>query len=261
MLAGYFFCIIPTFSANFLVENLVYIINYFIFALQTRMKPSAQHNFINNYNLSIAMEKTNLPEAQSLELITSMINDTRNRLARNSGTPFLIWGYTTVVIALLNCVTTYLQLSHYWNFSWFAIPFIGWIGMMLFNKEDKGARNIIDRVISIIWCVLSVAYLWIFIGSAIYRAPILYYTILLMGVGTLITGLVLRHKTTQCCGIGAMICSLAYPLFTFLVLKSDIATINILKSWAWVEIAYFAAVFFVMMVIPGHILNRKYNRK
>ncbi|MBQ5359021.1 MAG: hypothetical protein IIU61_06225, partial [Alistipes sp.] len=125
----------------------------------------------------------------------------------------------------------------------------------------KGARNIIDRVISIIWCVLSAAYLWIFIGSTIYRAPILYYTILFMGVGTLITGLVLRHKTTQYCGIGAMICSLAYPLFTFLVLKCDIQTINMLKSWAWVEIAYFAAVFFVMMVIPGHILNRKYNRK
>ena len=207
------------------------------------------------------MEKTNFTEAQSLELITSMINDTRNRLARNSGTPFLIWGYTTVAIALLNCVTTYLQLSHYWNFSWFAIPFIGWIGMMRFYKKDKGARNIIDRVISIIWCVLSVAYLWIFIGSTVYRAPILYYTILLMGVGTLITGLVLRHRTTQCCGIGAMICSLAYPLFTFLVLKCDIQTINMLKSWAWVEIAYFAAVFFVMMVIPGHILNHKYNRK
>ena len=206
------------------------------------------------------MEKTNLTEAQSLELITSMINDTRNRLARNSGTPFLIWGYTTVAIALLNCVTTYLQLSHYWNFSWFAIPFIGWIGMMLFNKEDKGARNIIDRVISIMWCVLSIAYLWIFIGSAIYRAPILYYTILFMGVGTLITGLVIHHKTTQYCGIGAMICSLAYPLFTFLVLKSDIATINILKSWAWVEIAYFAAIFFVMMIVPGHILNYKYRK-
>lgn len=207
------------------------------------------------------MENNNLTEAQSLELITSMINDTRNRLARNSGTPFLIWGYTTVAIALLNCITTYLQLSHYWNFSWFAIPFIGWIGMMLFYKKDKGARNIIDRVISIVWCVLSVAYLWIFIGSTVYRAPILYYTILLMGVGTLITGLVLRHRTTQCCGVGAMVCSLAYPLFTFLVLKCDIQTINMLKSWAWIEIAYFAAIFFVMMVIPGHILNHKYNRK
>ena len=207
------------------------------------------------------MEKTNLTEAQSLELITSMINDTRNRLARNSGTPFLIWGYTTVAIALLNCVTTYLHLSHYWNFSWFAIPFIGWIGMMLFYKKDKGARNIIDRVISIIWCVLSVAYLWIFIGSTVYRAPILYYTILLMGVGTLITGLVLRHRTTQCCGVGAMICSLAYPFSIYLIHKSDIATITMLQCWAWIEIAYFAAIFFLMMVIPGHILNHKYNRK
>ncbi|MBE6199416.1 MAG: hypothetical protein E7138_03850 [Rikenellaceae bacterium] len=206
------------------------------------------------------MENNNLTEAQSLELITSMINDTRNRLARNSGTPFLIWGYTTVAIALLNCVTTYLQLSHYWNFSWFAIPFIGWIGMMLFYKKDKGARNIIDRVISIIWCVLSVAYLWIFIGSTVYRAPILYYTILLMGVGTLITGLVLRHRTTQCCGIGAMICSLAYPFSIYLIHKSDIATITMLQSWAWIEIAYFAAIFFVMMVVPGHILNYKYRK-
>ncbi len=206
------------------------------------------------------MENNNFTEAQSLELITSMINDTRNRLARNSGTPFLIWGYTTVAIALLNCVTTYLQLSHYWNFSWFAIPFIGWIGMMLFYKKDKGARNIIDRVISIIWCVLSVAYLWIFIGSTVYRAPILYYTILLMGVGTLITGLVLRHRTTQCCGIGAMICSLAYPFSIYLIHKSDIATITMLQSWAWIEIAYFAAIFFVMMVVPGHILNYKYRK-
>ncbi len=206
------------------------------------------------------MENNNFTEAQSLELITSMINDTRNRLARNSGTPFLIWGYTTVAIALLNCVTTYLQLSHYWNFSWFAIPFIGWIGMMLFYKKDKGARNIIDRVISIIWCVLSVAYLWIFIGSTVYRAPILYYTILLMGVGTLITGLVIRHKTTQYCGIGAMICSLAYPLIGLLALKNSIVTIPMLRSWAWIEIAYFAAIFFVMMVVPGHILNYKYRK-
>ena len=207
------------------------------------------------------MENKNLTEAQSLELITSMIQDSRTRLARNSGTPFLIWGYTTIAVSLFNALTLYLGWSGSWGWSWFAIPVVGWVGMMLLGKTEPSARNYIDRVISIIWCVLSIAYLWIFIGSTIYRAPILYYTILLMGVGTLITGLVIRHKTTQYCGIGAMICSLAYPLFTFLVLKCDIQTINMLKSWAWVEIAYFAAIFFVMMVIPGHILNRKYNRK
>ena len=264
MLAGYFFHTISTFSVNFLVENLVYIINYFIFALQTRMKPSAQHNFFNNYNLYIAMEKTNLTEAQSLELITSMINDTRNRLARNSGTPFLIWGYTTVAIALLNSITTYLQLSYYWNFSWYAIPLIGWIGMMLFNKKDKGARNIIDRVISIIWSVLGITFIWVFIGAWLYGSSILYYTILIMGVGTIMTGLILRHNITLWCGCSAMICSIVYPIVYFLISKDVInpeITASLYKLWTWSSKLYFATIFLVMMVVPGHILNHKYNRK
>lgn len=206
------------------------------------------------------MTNKHLNEAESLELITSMIQDTRARLARNSGTPFLIWGYTTVAIALLNSITTYLELSYYWNFSWFAIPVIGWIGMMLFNKKENGARNIIDRVIAIVWGVLGVSFIWIYIGALIYGNSILYYSVFIMGIGTLITGLVIRHKTTQYCGIGALICALAFPLVNFVLLKNDLVTIPELRSWVWVEIAYFAVIFFFMMVVPGHILNHKYNR-
>ena len=208
----------------------------------------------------ITMTNKHLNEAESLELITSMIQDTRARLARNSGTPFLIWGYTTVAIALLNSITTYLELSYYWNFSWFAIPIIGWIGMMLFNKKENGARNIIDRVIAIVWGVLGVSFIWIYIGALIYDNSILYYSVFIMGIGTLITGLVIRHKTTQYCGIGALICALAFPLVNFVLLKNDLVTIPELRSWVWVEIAYFAVIFFFMMVVPGHILNHKYNR-
>lgn len=206
------------------------------------------------------MTNKHLNEAESLELITSMIQDTRARLARNTGTPFLIWGYTTVAIALLNSITTYLELSYYWNFSWFAIPVIGWIGMMLFNKKENGARNIIDRVIAIVWGVLGVSFIWIYIGALIYDNSILYYSVFIMGIGTLITGMVIRHKTTQYCGIGALICALAFPLVNIVLLKNDLVTIPELRSWVWVEIAYFAVIFFFMMVVPGHILNHKYNR-
>ena len=206
------------------------------------------------------MTNKHLNEAEGLELITSMIQDTRARLARNSGTPFLIWGYTTVAIALLNSITRYLELSYYWNFSWFAIPVIGWIGMMLFNKKENGARNIIDRVIAIVWGVLGVSFIWIYIGALIYDNSILYYSVFIMGIGTLITGLVIRHKTTQYCGIGALICALAFPLVNFVLLKNDLVTIPELRSWVWVEIAYFAVIFFFMMVVPGHILNHTYNR-
>ena len=44
------------------------------------------------------MEEKKLNEQESLALITSMINDTRERLAENSGRPFLIWGYTSIAV-------------------------------------------------------------------------------------------------------------------------------------------------------------------
>lgn len=86
------------------------------------MKPSAQHNFINNYNLSIAMEKTNLTEAQSLELITSMINDSRARLARNSGTPYLIWGYTMIAMFTIVIILQMLLEGNWVYFNLATLP-------------------------------------------------------------------------------------------------------------------------------------------
>lgn len=38
-----------------------------------------------------------LNEKESLELIAQMIQNTKSRMTRNSGAPFLIWGYTGTV--------------------------------------------------------------------------------------------------------------------------------------------------------------------
>ena len=64
------------------------------------------------------MQENKMTEAQSLELITSMINDSRSRLARNSGTPFLIWGYTTVVVSLLVYFMTSYKLQNAGPHEW-----------------------------------------------------------------------------------------------------------------------------------------------
>ena len=48
------------------------------------------------------MEEKRLDAQESIELITRMIRNTRRRLERHSGRPYLVWGYTTVVISLLN---------------------------------------------------------------------------------------------------------------------------------------------------------------
>ena len=208
-------------------------------------KPQKQKN-LNYYNYLI-MEKTHLTEAQSLELITSMINDSRSRLARNSGTPFLIWGYTTIAVSLFNALALYSGWSYAWAWSWFAIPVIGWIGMLLFNKHEPSARNYIDRIVSTI-----------FIAAVIFGCSISFLTVVIMGIGTVLTGCVIKHRTTTICGWAAMGASLLFPAIYYVAKSGGVGSFA--DFWIWGELVFFAIIFLVMMVIPGHILNHKYNK-
>ena len=205
------------------------------------------------------MENNKLSEAQSLELITSMIQDSRSRLARNSGTPFLIWGYTTVAVSLFNALALYLGWSHAWAWSWFTIPVIGWLGMMLLFKQEPSARNYIDRIVSMIWVVIGLSFAWLFVGAIVFGCSISFLTVVVMGIGTVLTGCVIKHRTTAICGWAAMCASLIFPIVYFIMAKSGSAS-AISEVWIWGELIVFALIFLVMMVIPGHILNHKYNK-
>lgn len=208
------------------------------------------------------MENKHLTEAQSLELISSMIQDSRARLARNSGTPFLIWGYTTIAVSLFNALALYLGWSGSWAWSWFAIPVIGWVGMMLQGKREPSARNYIDRVFSILWATLGISFAWFFIAAIVYGCSISYITILVMGVGTVISGLLLQNKATTICGCAAMLSSLIFPAVYLIITNGNISqsvATSLAEFWLWGEKVVFAAIFLFMMVVPGHILNRKYN--
>ena len=217
-----------------------------------------QNKILNYYNYLI-MEKTHLTEAQSLELITSMINDSRSRLARNSGTPFLIWGYTTIAVSLFNALTLYLGWSYAWAWSWFTIPVIGGIGMLLFNKHEPSARNYIDRIVSTIWLVIGLSFIWLFVGAVVFGGSISFLTVVIMGIGTVLTGCVIKHRTTTICGWLAMGASLIFPIIYFISAKTG-SLASISKVWIWGELVVFALIFLLMMVIPGHILNHKYNK-
>ena len=205
------------------------------------------------------MENNKLSEAQSLELITSMIQDSRSRLARNSGTPFLIWGYTTVAVSLFNALALYLGWSHAWAWSWFTIPVIGWLGMMLLFKQEPSARNYIDRIVSMIWVVIGLSFAWLFVGAVVFGCSISFLTVVVMGIGTVLTGCVIKHRTTAICGWAAMCASLIFPIVYFIIAKSGSAS-AISAAWIWGELIVFALIFLLMMVIPGHILNHKYNK-
>lgn len=86
------------------------------------------------------MEEKRLDAAESLELIGRMIRNTRQRLERHSGRPFLIWGYTTVGISLLNYALNLTGADPNWSLSWFLIPVLGYMLMRLFPESGPPTR-------------------------------------------------------------------------------------------------------------------------
>ena len=94
------------------------------------------------------MEERKLDARESMELISRMIQNTRNRLENHAGRPFLVWGYTTVGIALLNYWFNIAGCHPAWCFTWFLIPIIGCLLMRLFpDKKPTEPRTAISRTL------------------------------------------------------------------------------------------------------------------
>jgi hypothetical protein len=104
------------------------------------------------------MEEKQLNEQESLELITRMIRNTQQKLKKDNGLPFLIWGYTTIVVTLMVWYFLSTTGNPNWNYLWFLIPVIGFpIMMFSVRKREKEVKTYIDRIIGYVWIVLGVA--------------------------------------------------------------------------------------------------------
>ena len=207
------------------------------------------------------MEEKKLDAQESIELITRMIRNTRQRLERHSGRPFLIWGYTTVAVSLLNYSLNIAGADPAWSLSWFLIPVLGILLMRLFpEKKGSEPRTEIDRIVNSLWIVCSLALVPIFLFSFLhglsYRPSLFALITLVMAIGTAATGLIVRSKVYTAAGFLAMAGSVLFALHDFRLGRLA-QTVGIDAVRLNNEILIFAAIFVVMMVIPGHIINRR----
>jgi len=200
------------------------------------------------------MEEKRMNEAESLELITSMIDDSRARMTKNLGTPFLIWGYTTVAVSICQAVIVACVEEFYpYLWGWFAIPVVGWLLMLLFNKQEKTVTNYIDRCINALWCAIGVAaFILPFMGVFVFPS-----VIMLIGVGTATTAAVVKDKIVKRIGYAAIFSSLLFPFVR--VLLSRLFTLEQFagRERYLVECIIFAVIMFLLLIVSGHILNYK----
>ena len=192
------------------------------------------------------MEERKLSEKESLELIAQMIRNTQQKLEKGNGLPFLTWGYTTIAVSLLVWYLFSTTGNPHWNYLWFLIPAIGYPAMMwVLKKQEKGIATYIDKIIAYIWIVFGVAGFAVSASAVFFwQMPILFIVLLMMGMGTAITGMVIKFKPIIFSGFAGIFLS-----FLCLVIKG------------YESILVFAAIFLIMMVIPGHILNYKSRKR
>lgn len=182
------------------------------------------------------MEDRKMTEKESLELISQMIRETRENIEKHVAYPLLIWGYLTVAVSLAVWYILSKTGNYQWHLLWWVLPVIGWpLNKWLGGNAQKGATTYMDRVVGMIWAVIGVAV--VLVGIASFRiGNVLFFIALLLSIGTALTGLVIKFKSIIWAGIASV-------LLSFVLLF--VPGIN--------QILVFAALFVVMMIMPGHI--------
>ena len=130
--------------------------------------------------------------------------------------------------------------------SWFVIPIAGlfYNGIVRRANREKAVTTYIDRVVGYVWWVFGSAAVLCSLLSFFVRLDILFIILLLMGLATALTGLVTRFRL---CVVSGMVSALLLAPVCLSIGGID-------------QCLIFAAVFAVMMVIPGHILDFKCRR-
>ena len=188
------------------------------------------------------MVEKNLTQNESLELISRMIKETRTNLEKNGGGIYLLWGYIWLVISLAIYFLLVKSGDYRVQWLWFAMPIIGYPAMIyMIKKREKGAVTFIGRVIGCVWITIGVAAgllsLYMFIDYSAF--PILFVMALLINVGVAISGLVIKFKPVIIAGF------LGIALSFVMLMVSGPSQILVSAGFA-----------VIMLIIPGHILNR-----
>ncbi len=167
--------------------HFVYNANYFIIAWQYKLQK---------------MKTDNLSPEKSLELITQVITQARNKFEEN-GFIYMFWG---ALLAIASFAQFILLKNEYYDINWYPyllMP-IGSIytGYYFSKKQSKSGQNQISKIISALWIVLStnMMFLGFLFGDDLKEnlTPIL---LILLSIGTIISGISIKSKLLLYSGI------------------------------------------------------------
>lgn len=207
------------------------------------------------------MEERKITEAESIEIITSMISRTKDRLVKGSGNILLMWGYLIVAVTALIWVLLVTTNNPAVNWLWFLIWIIGGIATPIMAKKERvasGSKSYTNKLTSQMWSVVGLTGIasallclgFLVIGGKDSWSMMFAFALIIVPMAEIMQGLVIKEISLIAGGsIG-----LLTGIFTTCCISAHVA---LMASWF---MPLFIIAFAAMMIVPGHILNSKAKR-
>ncbi|MCM1514883.1 MAG: hypothetical protein NC080_00435 [Paraprevotella sp.] len=204
------------------------------------------------------MEDKKLTPQESMELIASMIQSTKRRVASPDIRISVMWAVLSIITAAVAWILLSTTHTPWFNFVWFAIPVIGIPASIILAKSKRekiGTKTYLDKVSEGLWkCVGYIAIeltIACFIaqqcGCPMVWLAMLYYAFIIVGFGATVSGLLLREKSYI---IGGM-----FSIFSgFAIIICNLCQIPLLYSWV---VSLYILCFLMMFIVPAFIISRK----
>lgn len=205
------------------------------------------------------MEVGKLTPQESMELITSMIQSTRQRIALPDLRISVMWAVLSIVTAAAVWILIATTRNPYFTFVWFAIPVIGIPANILLARKTKCSckttKSYLDKVSDSLW--KNIGYIAIGLTIACFIAQqcgfpqawlaMLFYAFIIVGSGALVTGLLLHENSYVFGGL--------FSIFSgFAVFICTLCQVPLYYSWV---IPLYILCFLLMFIIPSFIISRK----
>lgn len=191
--------------------------------------------------------ETELSPEESLQVIQTMINKTKDAVADDSFY-FLLWGW----LVFGCCIAEYILKVYieYPNHSvvWFLMPVGGLISWIYGAKQagKQKVKSFVNESLEYLWMALAISFIvlvFINVGSGAWQTAFTYY-ILLYAIGTFVSGSLIRFK----------------PLVYGGLINFVLAAVSVRFSFDN-QLLVGALAILISYIIPGHMLRAKYQKK
>jgi hypothetical protein len=185
-------------------------------------------------------EKTLTPQ-ESINLIAETIAKTKENIRENSFL-FLLWGWLIATASFLDFL-----LREYTSFKYYFLPFpvLSVIGIIItlvyyLRKKSLTTQTHIDYFLSRMWAVLGISFILVVVVNVYLGILPFTYTLLIAGIGTLVSGWVMKFKPLVIGGI--------------LFLVATVSSVVIADDY---KVLLHGIAIVAGYLIPGYLLKKK----